>query len=101
MNSHLQNSVSTKTVKRELHAENIYGRFAILKSLVTATNTLLSSNVNGPEITKVGPHSSGDRVNSVSLFNLLQLPPGGAAASQLLHRLTDSYEKFFKLYLNN
>ncbi|XP_054709335.1 uncharacterized protein LOC129219041 [Uloborus diversus] len=38
MNSHLQDPVSTKTVKREFHAANISGRVAIQKPLVTATN---------------------------------------------------------------
>ncbi|GBM10607.1 Transposable element Tcb1 transposase [Araneus ventricosus] len=38
MNSHLQDPVSSKTVKRELHAANIYGRVAIRKPLVTPTN---------------------------------------------------------------
>ncbi|GBM57375.1 hypothetical protein AVEN_127105-1 [Araneus ventricosus] len=38
MNSHLQDPVSSKTVKRELHAANIYVRVAIRKPLVTPTN---------------------------------------------------------------
>uniref|UniRef100_A0A2L2Y8P5 Transposable element Tcb1 transposase n=1 Tax=Parasteatoda tepidariorum TaxID=114398 RepID=A0A2L2Y8P5_PARTP len=38
MNSHLQDPVSTRTVQRELHAANIYGRVAIRKPLVTVTN---------------------------------------------------------------
>ncbi|GFU50244.1 transposable element Tcb1 transposase [Trichonephila clavipes] len=38
MNSHLQDPISTKTVKTELHAAKIYGRVAICNPLVTATN---------------------------------------------------------------
>ncbi|GBO19929.1 Transposable element Tcb1 transposase [Araneus ventricosus] len=38
MNRHLQDPVSSKAVKRELHAANIYGRVAIRKPLVTPTN---------------------------------------------------------------
>jgi len=36
LNSHLNNS--DKTVRRELHKSNIYGRSAILKLLVTDAN---------------------------------------------------------------
>ncbi|GFW28397.1 transposable element Tcb1 transposase [Trichonephila clavipes] len=37
MNSHFQDPISTKTLKREIHAANIYGRI-IRKTMVTATN---------------------------------------------------------------
>ena len=38
LNSGLQNPVSSKTVRRELHKMNIHGRAAIAKPLVTAVN---------------------------------------------------------------
>ncbi|GFV62974.1 transposable element Tcb1 transposase [Trichonephila clavipes] len=40
MNSHLHNHVSMKTIQRELHAANIYGRVAILNPLVSGRNTV-------------------------------------------------------------
>lgn len=41
LNSHLNNPVSTKTVRRELHKSNIYGRAAISKPLITDANAKL------------------------------------------------------------
>ncbi|GFU85069.1 transposable element Tc1 transposase [Trichonephila clavipes] len=38
MNTHLLNPVSMKTIQRELHTANIYGRVAIRKPLVTGRN---------------------------------------------------------------
>ncbi|KAL1276901.1 hypothetical protein QQF64_023574 [Cirrhinus molitorella] len=38
LNVHLNSSVSTKTVRRELHRVNIHGRAAIAKNLVTRAN---------------------------------------------------------------
>jgi hypothetical protein len=38
LNNHLEDSVSTKTVLRELHKSNIYGRAAIAEPLITESN---------------------------------------------------------------
>ncbi|MBJ5496517.1 hypothetical protein JGG50_25385 [Salmonella enterica subsp. enterica serovar Typhimurium] len=38
LNLHLQNTVSTHTVRRELHKQHIHGRAAIAKPLVSQTN---------------------------------------------------------------
>jgi transposase len=38
LNAHLSNTISTKTVRRELHKANIYGRAAIAKPLITEVN---------------------------------------------------------------
>ncbi|GFU53553.1 transposable element Tc1 transposase [Trichonephila clavipes] len=40
VNSHLRNPISARTVQRELHASNLYGRVGIRKSLVTARHAL-------------------------------------------------------------
>jgi hypothetical protein len=39
LNNHLEDSVFTKTVQRELHKSNIQGRAAIAKPLITESNT--------------------------------------------------------------
>jgi len=41
LNAHLSNTVSTKTVRRELHKANIHGRAAIAKPLITEANAKL------------------------------------------------------------
>jgi len=41
LNAHLSNTVSTKTVRRELHKANIHGRAAIAKSLITEASAKL------------------------------------------------------------
>jgi len=41
LNAHLSNTVSTKTVRRELHKANIHGRAAIAKPFITEINTKL------------------------------------------------------------
>jgi hypothetical protein len=38
MNIHLEDPVSTKTVRCELHKSNIHGRAAIAKPLITGSN---------------------------------------------------------------
>jgi transposase len=38
LNIHLEDSVSTKTVRRELHKSNIHGRTTIAKPLITESN---------------------------------------------------------------
>jgi hypothetical protein len=38
LNIHIENPVSTKTVRRELHKSNIHGRAAIAKPLITESN---------------------------------------------------------------
>jgi transposase len=38
LNIHLEDPVSTKTVRREFHKSNIHGRAAIAKPLVTESN---------------------------------------------------------------
>jgi hypothetical protein len=38
LNIHLEDTVSTKTVRRELHKSNIHGRAAIAKFLITESN---------------------------------------------------------------
>jgi transposase len=38
LNIYLEDPVSTKTVRRELHKSNIYGRAAIAKPLITVSN---------------------------------------------------------------
>ncbi|GFV64729.1 transposable element Tcb1 transposase [Trichonephila clavipes] len=40
VNSHLRNPISARTVQRELHASNLYGRVGICKPLVTARHAL-------------------------------------------------------------
>ncbi|GFX96982.1 transposable element Tcb1 transposase [Trichonephila clavipes] len=40
VNSHLRNPISARTVQRELHASNLYGRVGIRKPLVTARHAL-------------------------------------------------------------
>ncbi|GFW76013.1 HTH_Tnp_Tc3_2 domain-containing protein [Trichonephila clavipes] len=40
VNSHLRNPISARTVQRELHASNLYGRVGIRKPLVTARYAL-------------------------------------------------------------
>ncbi|GFV35330.1 transposable element Tcb1 transposase [Trichonephila clavipes] len=40
VNSHLRNPISARTVQRELHASNLYGRVGIRKPLVTACHAL-------------------------------------------------------------
>ncbi|GFV62093.1 transposable element Tcb1 transposase [Trichonephila clavipes] len=40
VNSHLRNPISARTVQRELHATNLYGRVGIRKPLVTARHAL-------------------------------------------------------------
>ncbi|GFT42130.1 transposable element Tc1 transposase [Trichonephila clavipes] len=40
VNSHLRNPISARTVQRELHASNLYGRVGIRKPLVTARPAL-------------------------------------------------------------
>ncbi|EFN86619.1 Transposable element Tc1 transposase, partial [Harpegnathos saltator] len=40
-NSHLNNPVSTKTVRRELHKSNIYGKATISKPFITDANAKL------------------------------------------------------------
>ncbi|GFY11132.1 transposable element Tcb1 transposase [Trichonephila clavipes] len=40
VNSHLRNPISARTVQRELHASNLYGRVGIRKLLVTARHAL-------------------------------------------------------------
>ena len=41
LNTHLSNTVSTKTVRRELHKANIHGRAAIAKLFITEVNAKL------------------------------------------------------------
>jgi transposase len=41
LNAHLSNTVSTKTVRRELHKANIHGRATIAKPLITEANAKL------------------------------------------------------------
>jgi hypothetical protein len=38
LNIHLEDSVSTKTARSELHKSNIHGRAAIAKLLITGSN---------------------------------------------------------------
>ena len=64
MNNHLQDPVSTKTIKRELHAANIYGRVAIRKPLVTATNAFKGCQ----EITKADPTAVATGELSFTLY---------------------------------
>ncbi|GFS59419.1 transposable element Tcb1 transposase [Trichonephila clavipes] len=40
VNSHLRNPISARTVQRELHASNLFGRVGIRKPLVTARHAL-------------------------------------------------------------
>ncbi|GFW63338.1 transposable element Tcb1 transposase [Trichonephila clavipes] len=40
VNSHLRNPISARTIQRELHASNLYGRVGIRKPLVTARHAL-------------------------------------------------------------
>ncbi|GFX15963.1 transposable element Tc1 transposase [Trichonephila clavipes] len=40
VNSHLRNPISARTVQRELHASNLYGRVGIRKPLVTSRHAL-------------------------------------------------------------
>ena len=41
LNTHLSNTVSKKTVRREFHKANIHGRVAIAKSFITEANAKL------------------------------------------------------------
>jgi hypothetical protein len=38
LNIHLEDSVSTKTVRREIHKSNIHGKAAIAKPLITESD---------------------------------------------------------------
>jgi hypothetical protein len=38
LNIHLEDPVSTKTIRREFHKSNIHGRVAIAKLLITESN---------------------------------------------------------------
>ncbi|GFV47824.1 transposable element Tcb1 transposase [Trichonephila clavipes] len=59
VNSHLRNPISARTVQRELHASNLYGRVGIRKPLVAARHAL--QRQGGVEHTDSGPHNSGNK----------------------------------------
>jgi hypothetical protein len=59
-NIHLEDPVSTKTVRRELHKSNIHGRAAIVKPLITESNAQMRKQWYPVTTIKPGHQTTGN-----------------------------------------
>jgi hypothetical protein len=60
LNIHLEDTVSTKTVRRELHESNIHGRAAIAKPLITESNAQMRKRWCSVTTIKPGRQATGN-----------------------------------------
>jgi len=71
LNTHLSNTILTKTVRRELHKGNIYGRAAITKPFIIEKNVFisLSCEIGGYLSRRMGQNSVGNYSGLLRIYS--------------------------------